>query len=113
LGGKAVKLSDYFFTYSWGDLKPIEELRDAWVKAYLAFGVLGLFVVRADSFVMAFVAPAAFGCYPAYLIGVWWQAKQRPEALSENALMVKQLRFLSSIFSAVGCLMLADFYFNA
>lgn len=108
-----MKLRDYFFTYSWSDMKPIEELRDAWVKAYLFFGVLGLFIVRADTFVMAFFAPALFGCYPAYLIGLWWQAKQRPDALAENALMIKQLRFLSWIFSAVGCLMLADFYINA
>jgi hypothetical protein len=108
-----MKLRDYFFTYSWSDLRPIHELRDMWVKTYLMFGVAGLFLVKSDSFTMAFVVPAAFGCYPAFLVGAWWQAKQRPAALVENELMVKQVRFLSWIGSIVGGLFLAKFFFHA
>ncbi len=107
-----MKFRDYFFTYSWSDLRPIHELRDTWVKTYLMFGVAGLFLVKSDSFTKAFVVPAAFGFYPAFLIGAWWQAKQRPAALVENELMVKRVRFLSWIGSFVGSLFLAKFFLH-
>jgi hypothetical protein len=100
------RFRDYFFSYSWDELRNVDALRDTWVAIYVVLGVVGFIAAPFESRGYSALCFAALSNYPGYLLGLMAQRRVNPQSLVEAELMVWQLGNLSKVLSAAGILLL-------
>lgn len=90
-----MKESQFKFEYSWADLQPIRGLALTVFIAQTAGAVLGLLFPRFPFWFESLFFGGAIVTFPAFLIGLAFQARLYPGSISENKVMVRRCALIA------------------
>lgn len=95
-----MKESPFGFQYSWSDLKPVRVLAITVVVAQLIGAVLGFAFQRFPGWFESAWHGAALATFPAFLVGLWAQARVHPGSIGGNPVMVRRLGLIALLLTA-------------
>ncbi|MGB9149287.1 MAG: hypothetical protein WCB36_03490 [Burkholderiales bacterium] len=90
-----MKESQFGFSYSWADLKPIRALPITVFAAQLIGSLVGYEMHLHSGWFESLWTGGALATFPSFLAGLLVQARLRPGSLHENAVMVRRLGLIT------------------
>ena len=94
-----MKESQFGFEYTWSDLKPVRWLAVIVVAAQVVGLAVGLAFPRFPNWFQSMWFGGALATFPAFLMGLFVQARQQPGSISANAVMVRRLGLIAALLS--------------
>ena len=91
--------SQFGFSYSWTDLKPIRPLVSTVVFGQLVGAAAGLYLAKHPRPFINAWAGAALATFPCFLLGLLIQRQLNALAIGENRVMVRRLGSIALILS--------------
>ncbi len=91
--------SRFGFEYSWTDLQPIRELMLVVLGAQLICMLFGLVYAPHVEWFHRLWFGGAMATFPAFVVGLFMQARARPGSIGQNIVMVRRLGLMAAVLS--------------
>lgn len=91
--------SQFGFQYRWSDLQPIRPLVVVVLISQLSFMLVGLFYAPHAHWFHRLWFGGAIATFPAFVIGLFVQARLRPGSIGHHAVMVRRLGLIAAVLS--------------